>query len=96
MTKQELLSKLQSSEELIRMAFVPVSEVIYWVNELEESSNEMNEELMDQIVDEIANEGFQLIDDYDLSMSYREVELDSVELDRNVIKRAIQRAIKNS
>jgi hypothetical protein len=91
MTKQELLEKLNSSEELVRMAFVPVSEVINWVNELEESSDGMNEELMDQIVDEIANEGFQLIDDYDLSMSYREVELDSVELDRNVIKRAIQR-----
>jgi AAA+ ATPase superfamily predicted ATPase len=91
MTKKELLEKLNSSDELVKLAYIPVSEVIKWINELEESSNEMNEELIDQIVDEIANEGFQLIDDYDLSMSYREVELDSVELDRNVIKRAIQR-----
>jgi hypothetical protein len=35
MTKQQLLDKLQSSEELVKIAYVPVSEVINWVNELE-------------------------------------------------------------
>jgi len=91
MTKKELLEKLNSSDELVKLAYIPVSEVIKWINELEESSDGMNEELMDQIVEEIADEGLDLISDYDLSISYREVELDSIDLDRNIIKRAIQR-----
>jgi hypothetical protein len=96
MTKQELLSKLNSSEELVRMAFVPVSEVINWVNELEEETTSIDSDLIDQIVEEIKDLGLDLISDYDLSMSYREVELDSIDLNEDVIRESIERAIKNS
>jgi hypothetical protein len=96
MTKQELLEKLNSSEELVRMAFVPVSEVINWVNELEEETTSIDSDLIDQIVEEIKDLGLDLISDYDLSMSYREVELDSIDLNEDVIRESIERAIKNS
>ena len=35
-----------------------------------------------------------LIEDYELSMSYKEVELDSVTIDEEVIRREVERAIK--
>jgi len=95
MTKQELLEKLNSSDELVRMAFVPVSEVINWVNELEEPTI-ISDDLVDQIVEEIKDLGLDLISDYDLSMSYREVELADIDLNEDVIRESIERAIKNS
>lgn len=94
MNKQELLNKLTSSEELIKTAFVPVSEVINWVNELDENGIDL-EELTEQIVGEITSEGLDLIEDYDLEMNYREVELTNVEIDENKVKRAIERAISD-
>lgn len=93
MNKQELLNKLTSSEELIKTAFVPVSEVIKWVTELEESNVDLNE-LEDQLIDELENEGLDLIGDYDLSMSYREVELESVDISNSSVKDAVRRAIE--
>jgi hypothetical protein len=96
MTKQELLEKLNSSDELVRMAFVPVSEVINWVNELEEETTTLGDDLVDQIAEEIMDLGLDLISDYDLSMSYREVELDSIDFNEDAIKESIKRAIRNN
>lgn len=92
MNKQELLAKLNSSDELIKTALVPVSEVIKWVTELEES-NIVLADLESELIDEIMSEDLDLINDYDLSMSYREVELTSVEYDERSLRNAIQRAI---
>lgn len=92
MNKQELLNKLTSSEELIKTAFVPVSEVIKWVNELEDSNIDLDE-LKDQLLDEIVDEGMNLIGDYDLEMNYKEVEVTSVDIDEHALKNAIERAI---
>jgi hypothetical protein len=94
MTKTELLAKLNSSDELVKMAFVPVSEVINWVNELENETPEITNDLIDSIVSEIVNEEMDLIEDYDLSMSYREVELDSVSIDGGRVERAVRRALE--
>ena len=91
MTKQELLSRLTSSDELVKIAYVPVSEVINWVNELEEAP--ISDELIDSIVSEITSEDIDLIEDYDLSMSYREVELNSVTIDGERIEQAIRRVL---
>ena len=96
MTKQELLDKLNSSDELVRMAFVPVSEVIKWVDELENESSTINDDIIDSIVAEIAGLDMDIISDYDLSMSYREVELDSISLDSGNIEEAVRQAIKNN
>jgi hypothetical protein len=96
MTKQELLDKLNSSDELVRMAFVPVSEVIKWVDELENESPTITDDLISSIVSEIEGLDMDIISDYDLSMSYREVELDSISLDSGNIENAVRQAIKNN
>jgi hypothetical protein len=97
MTKQQLLDKLQSSEELVKMAFVPVSEVINWVNQLEAGgiTSEMIDEIADAIESELNSDGMDLVRDYDLSMSYREVELDSIEFDGNKVQRIVKSALEN-
>ena len=96
MTKQELLDKLNSSDELVRMAFVPVSEVIKWVDELENESSTINDDIIDSIVSEIAGLDMDIISDYDLEMSYREVELSGITLDNGNIEEAVRQAIKNN
>lgn len=94
MTKQELLTRLTTEGTLSAIAFIPVSEVIKLVNELEETEATITNEMIDDIVDEIISEDLDLISDYDLSMSYREVELDSIRIDDDVVRRAIRRALE--
>jgi hypothetical protein len=94
MTKQQLLDKLQSSEELIRIAYVPVSEVINWVNELEGGiTQEQIDDVSESIINDIQGEGLDLIEDYDLEMSYREVELTSVDFSDRRIKDIVKGAL---
>jgi hypothetical protein len=93
MNKQELLAKLNGSEELIGSALVPVSEVIKWVAALEETNIDLVE-LEEQLMSEIMGEDLELISDYELSMSYKEVELESVDLNESTLRNAIQRAIE--
>jgi len=52
------------------------------------------QEIADAVASEFRNEGTDLISDYDLSMSYREVELDSVEFDEDEISKIAKRAIE--
>ena len=52
------------------------------------------QEIADAIASEIRGEGIDLIEDYDLSMNYREVELDSVEFDEDEISKIAKRAIE--
>jgi hypothetical protein len=93
MNKQELLAKLNGSEELISSALVPVSEVIKWVIALEETNIDLVE-LEEQLMSEIMGEELELIDDYELSMSYKEVELVGVDFNESSLRNAIQRAIE--
>jgi hypothetical protein len=99
MTKQQLLDKLQSSEELVKMAYLPLWEVISWVKELEDSNDEMNEDLIKELAEAIAEEitsaGLDVIGDYELSMRYREVELDDITFDERSLKETIRTAIKS-
>jgi hypothetical protein len=98
MTKEQLLEKLQSSEELIRIAYIPVAEVINWINELEEPkatfTNEQIKEFAETITGQITDMGLDLVDDYDLSMNYREVELDSIDFDSSKMQRTIESELK--
>ena len=98
MTKQELLDKLQSSEELIRIAYVPVSEVITWVNELEDKSTLSEQQIKDiaeSITEELCNVGTDLLDDYELEMNYREVEVTSIDVNEGVVRRAVIEALSD-
>jgi hypothetical protein len=99
MTKQTLLAQLAGPAS-VDFTFMPVGKVIELIEELDEtpSSTGLTEEdikeLAKSIAESIASEGMDLVEDYDLSMSYREVELDSVELDEGRISKEAERAIK--
>lgn len=98
MTKKELLEKLQSSEELVKIAYVPVSEVINWVNELENNGTLSKQQIKDiasAITDELYNVGTNLLNDYELEMNYREVEVTSIDVDENVVRRAVTEALSD-
>lgn len=99
MTKQTLLAHLAGPAS-VDFTFMPVSKVIELINELDETPppSALTEadikELVEDIVGQVAGEDMSLIEDYELSMSYREVELDSVTIDEEVIRREVERAIK--
>jgi hypothetical protein len=97
MTKQQLLDKLQSSDELVKIAYVPVSEVINWVSELKDSgiTREMIDDIVEGIQNEFSNWGTDIINDYELEMNYREVELTSVEFNDTKIKNVIENVLEN-
>lgn len=96
MTKQQLLDKLQSSEELVKIAYVPVSEVINWVKELEGGiTQEQINDIADNISDEIVGIGTDLIEDYELEMNYREVELTSVDFSERRIENIVKNALSD-
>jgi hypothetical protein len=57
MTKKQLLKKLELSEELEKIAFVPVAEVINWVNKLEEKSV-LDEQQIKDIARAICDQNF--------------------------------------
>ena len=99
MTKQTLLAHLAGPAS-VDYTFMPVSKVIELINELDEtpSSSGLTEadikELSENIASSVADQGLDLIEDYQLSMSYREVELDSADIDEGSIRREAERAIK--
>lgn len=47
------------------------------------------------VTNEIADAGMDIIQDYDLSMSYREVEVDSIDYNSNAIQDIVESAIKH-
>lgn len=97
MKKQELL------EQLVRVEFqdvyVPLNKVIEMVRSLDETSeeaDEYNDELFEKIANKIDCEGTDIVDDYDLEMSYREVELSSISFDTDKIVEIIRNVIEQS
>lgn len=99
MTKQELIAQLAGPAS-VDFTFMPVGKVIELIGELDEtpSPSALTEadikELARSIAEDITSVGVDLVEDYDLSMSYREVELDSVDLDEDRISKEAERAIK--
>jgi hypothetical protein len=88
MTKQQTIELLQKQLP----GFYSVEQVINIINGIKESGIDLKE-LVDQITDEIVSEELDLIEDYDLDMNYREVELSSVTISESTIRRAIERVI---
>ena len=95
MTKTQTVELLQKQLP----GFYSVEQVINLINGIEDSgstgalSEEQIVELADQIAEEVADEGMDLINDYELSMSYREVELESVDYNESTIIRAVKRSV---
>jgi len=96
MTKQETIELLGKQLP----GFYSVEQVIKMINDIEESgsfeiTDEMVNTLSDDIAESLQSEGTDIVDDYELSMSYREVELDSIDLNEGKIKAAVRDAIEN-
>ena len=90
-TKEDVIKVLRDLEEKLKAE----------LNEEEETetvtiglTKDQVQEIADAVASEFRNEGTDLISDYDLSMSYREVELDSVEFDEDEISKIAKRAIE--
>jgi hypothetical protein len=75
-------------------------DVLHLLSVLETSSDqfeitdEMVRELSSNIAEALENEGTDIVDDYELSMNYKEVELDSIDLNEGKIKAAVRDALE--
>jgi len=59
-----------------------------------EITDEMVSELSSNVTEALSNEGTDIVSDYELTMSYREVELDSIDLNEGKIRAAVRDAIE--
>lgn len=102
MTKQQTIDTLKKQLP----GFYSAEQVIKMISDIEDAStNEFKfskdqiEQLSSNITDMIESEGTNIIDDYDLSINYKEVELDAVNYDEsrlnNIIRDAIEEFIEN-
>jgi hypothetical protein len=96
MTKQQTLDTLKTQLP----GFYSAEQVIEMISKIEEPQSKgfsFNEEQINELVSSIVNEvtdlGIDAIDDYDLSMNYKEVELDSIDFNDHSITRAVNDAI---
>ena len=89
------MNKLQTIELLQQQlpGFYSVDQVIKMINDIEDVESEISNELIESIVDEIVNLDLDLIEDYELEMNYREVEISSVNISSREVKRAIESAL---
>jgi hypothetical protein len=58
-------------------------------------TDEMVKDLSSDIAEALENEGTDIVDDYALSINYKEVELDSIDLNESKIRAAVQDALEN-
>jgi hypothetical protein len=96
MTKQETIDLLGKQLP----GFYSVEQVIKMITDIEEPgsfeiSDEMVKTLSEDISEALSNEGTDIVDDYELSMNYREVELDSIDLNESKIRAAVRDALEN-
>lgn len=89
------MNKLQTIELLQQQlpGFYSVEQVIKMINDIEDVESEISDEVIESIVDEIVNMDLDLIEDYELEMNYREVEISSVNISSREVKRAIESAL---
>ena len=74
-------------------------DVLYLLSVIETSgsfeiTDEMVRELSRDIADALENEGTDIVDDYALSMNYKEVELDSIDINVDKIRTAVHDALE--
>ena len=95
MTKQETIDVLGKQLP----GFYSVEQVIKLISDIEESdsfeiTDEMVNSLSSDIAEALSSEGTDIVDDYALTMDYREVELDSIDLNESKIKAAVKDALE--
>ncbi len=101
MTKQATIDLLKqqlpgfySAEQVIEMISKIEPEVLEAYEFIQFTEEQMTV-LVGNVVDEIRDQGLDLISDYELSMSYREVELDSIDISSGSVKNAVKFAVEN-
>ena len=95
MTKQSTIELLQKQLP----GFYSVEQVIKLINDIEDSgsfeiTDEMVRTLSSDIAEALESEGTDIVDDYCLSMNYKEVELDNIDLNESKIRAAVQDALE--
>jgi hypothetical protein len=88
----EGFSSIYSKDDVLHLLSVLETETS---NNQFEITDEMVNELSSDIAEALENEGTDIVDDYDLTMNYKEVELDSIDLNESKIKAAVQDALEN-
>jgi hypothetical protein len=100
MTKQATIDLLKQQLP----GFYSAEQVIDMISKIEpevldayefEFNDERIKTLVGNVVDELRDQGIDLISDYDLSMNYKEVELDSIDLSSHSVKGAVESAVEN-
>jgi hypothetical protein len=96
MTKKETIELLQKQLP----GFYSAEQVIKLISDIEESdkfelSNAYLNDLSSDIAQALSSEGTSIIDDYELSMSYKEVELDSIDFSTSDINRIVRDVVKD-
>jgi hypothetical protein len=100
MKKQELIDKLMIISNTGLTTSIDVNEVIKLVCDIEDENKSVAldesviNDMVDAITESIESEGLDLIDDYSLDMDYREVSLESIDLNTRSIKSAVRVAIE--
>lgn len=91
MTKQQTVELLQQQLP----GFYSVEQVIKMINDIEDSNESFEfsdahiNDLSSDIADALSQEGTSIVDDYELSISGREVELDSIDFDSRTISNIV-------
>ena len=88
-TKEDVIKVLRDLEATLKDFIGSDEETTSKVSLTKEQIKEIAENAASSVV----SEGLDLVEDYDLSMSYREVELDSLTLDESRVAKEIERAI---
>jgi len=97
MTKQATIDLLKQQLP----GFYSAEQVIDMISKIEESemsfkfTDEQISTLVGNVVDEIRDQGVDIVDDYELSMNYKEVELDSIDISSSSVKTAVKFAVEN-
>ena len=90
MTKQETIDLLGKQLP----GFYSVEQVIKMITDIDNSEFELSDgyinDLSSDIAEALQSEGTNIVDDYELSMNYKEVELDSIDFSTSDINRCIR------
>jgi hypothetical protein len=98
MNKKELIEQLNTVKS-VAPAFLSIDDVIEMVEGLETSSDNISGEritdLISDITSTIVGMGMDLINDYELTMSGREVEIDYITVDEDEIEKEVTDVINS-
>jgi hypothetical protein len=102
MKKQELIEKLKAAGTVSSNVFIPVSDIIKMVEDLETESSGLSDNIISSIAQEVAerfdNKGADVISEYDIDTDVRgntiEVSLSHISFDSYEIESIVEYAIE--